>query len=701
MDDVIDYSLVAEDGQIFTARITAREAAIYDIDHHKRYRLLKQLIDQQVKPTGKWDEILSSSDSMSSQLIPQSTPTSDPGSNGSGDGKTGAFWKGNSTDKLLQVCMPYRKWLRSTRTVSDEMYHLLARELKDKHSWDFNFRQIKEKLRNLRRTFKKNKDGKGSGEKWEHFWAMTYIYDEPIVEGNVTLAPDGFHPPALVPAVSCDVAQKPVCTSVASNPQCGGLSYISESVPVVRALQSSLSCTTVPELIGPSNSQAAPSSPPNSEFLSLLPSTVVVLDNDGLVWEKGTDGLSEISNWDAGEALSSTQLPRSSSVENGEVQHENCFEEVQSNISGLNMFDEEEEKTCDRSLVDVNQNLMSPAKKKAQRNDGSVQLTQRTPQKTPRKQRPGGGSGAATNGNSSPRNIAVKRTPKRNLCSQTDLVWPPARVQLLLADCLIKKDKVQQENIPVSTWKEIAKALKDSGEAVSWEVCRGKFHSLSDYFSERLLNTSGVVGGVKVPYYELLCQIYDVPVSFEIPPEVTDQTSSSSKLWDDAGINLLLSLYKARQDAFNGTKSCVRHTTLFREISAAMVPFKIYVTGKQCGDKFNELKKRYHLEYDESHRTGASPSTWEYYAEMDALLGQSANIKAPFTVSLGTSAAYKVKGQEGKSTYTSGTRTRTSSSAESKTNNKKEPKAPASERPTYRSRAVNAQETRALLFSLV
>ncbi|KAE8739947.1 hypothetical protein FOCC_FOCC014558 [Frankliniella occidentalis] len=592
MDELIDYSLIAEDGEMFYTRITKRDAAMYEMAH--------------------------------------SMPHSASDTSKSAGGKTGAQWKAIDCYRLLQICMPYRKWLRNTKTVPDAMFQLLASQLKVKHGYNFNQFQVKEKLRNLRNTFRNCKKGLGSGTNWENYWSMVYIYDDPIVEGDVTLAPEGFNPDATE-AFSHPIAPIPVTSTVGSDiqPQ-SSLSYLPEThlSPPLLAAGSVPSPAFATPAIGGSCSP-----PTNSEFLSLLSSSVSVLNN----FSEHDD----YSLW--GEPpLSSTQLPRSSPAVDNSLQHEgDVFSEVENNINDLTVIDEEEE-INNAALVDVNQNLRSPAKKKGQRDDGTIQIIHRTPQKTPRK-KPSGTAGATPSNASPARSIVQKRTPRRNLCSQTDLVWAPAKVKLLLAECLLRKNKEQQQNVPVATWKEISGALKDIGETVKWEVCRGKFHSLSDYFSEKLLHTGGILSGVKVPYYDLLCQIHDVPVDLVMPSEVTP---TGNKVWDRAGISLLLSLYKARQHLFNGTNSCVRHSTLFREIASAMDSFKIHVSGKQCSDKFSELKQRYHQEYDDSHRSGASPSTWEYYQDMNALFGETAGIKPPFTVSLGTSTSYQVKGKE-------------------------------------------------------
>ncbi|XP_026286347.1 uncharacterized protein LOC113212000 [Frankliniella occidentalis] len=187
--------------------------------------------------------------------------------------------------------------------------------------------------------------------------------------------------------------------------------------------------------------------------------------------------------------MSSTQLQQSPApyLENcTQIQSENNGE-VETHFLDLHIMEED---AINQTLVDDNQNLLrSPARKKFQKNDGAAQEMLRTPQKTPRKKAGGGGT-------SSPRSLVQRKTPsRRNLCSEADLVWPPPQVQMLLKECLTKKEKVQQQTVPVNTWKEIARAMKEEGGEhyrVTWELCRGKFFSLCEYFSNKLLYTGGV-----------------------------------------------------------------------------------------------------------------------------------------------------------------------------------------------------------------
>ncbi|KAE8739895.1 hypothetical protein FOCC_FOCC014594 [Frankliniella occidentalis] len=172
-------------------------------------------------------------------------------------------------------------------------------------------------------------------------------------------------------------------------------------------------------------------------------------------------------------------------------------------------------------------------------------------------------------------------------------------------------------------------------------------------------SATSVVGSTYSPpgFLNLLtssANIHDIPLDFVMPPEVSLPTSSP-----------------------------------------AMVPHNVTATGKQCRDKFRDLKTRYNIDYDECHNTRASPSVWPYFKEMNALFGNTAAMKPPLTMSLGTSSNYKVKDGSKSQPSQSGSRTRVSSESEPAKKDKKPPAGTSSKtKATFKSRTVEAQETR-------
>lgn len=101
--------------------------------------------------------------------------------------KTGAKWPGNAPSDLLSACLPYRKWLRIQPSVPVPAWVSVAEALKSK-GYGYSWAQVKEKMRNIKRTFQEAKQGQHGGDHWMHFWLLTYIYDDPIAAGDVTLA---------------------------------------------------------------------------------------------------------------------------------------------------------------------------------------------------------------------------------------------------------------------------------------------------------------------------------------------------------------------------------------------------------------------------------------------------------------------------------------------------------------------------------
>lgn len=107
--------------------------------------------------------------------------------------KIGAKWTKVTTEKLLNNCLPYRKWLRM-KTPPIATWEQITEALNGETNilgFTYTWQQIKEKLRNMKNTFNKAKGGQHGGDQWTSYWLMVYIYDSPIVEGDVTLAPKG------------------------------------------------------------------------------------------------------------------------------------------------------------------------------------------------------------------------------------------------------------------------------------------------------------------------------------------------------------------------------------------------------------------------------------------------------------------------------------------------------------------------------
>lgn len=118
------------------------------------------------------------------------------------------------------------------------------------------------------------------------------------------------------------------------------------------------------------------------------------------------------------------------------------------------------------------------------------------------------------------------KTPNRKV-PQRDLMWAPELCEAFLTECLTRKEMVQAEDPPIRVWKEIASALGKAGYTrTTWQMCRAKLHSLNEFFSETLLKTGGILGGVVCPYYTKMCALHDLPPDYEMPTPVADAANS-------------------------------------------------------------------------------------------------------------------------------------------------------------------------------
>lgn len=115
------------------------------------------------------------------------------------------------------------------------------------------------------------------------------------------------------------------------------------------------------------------------------------------------------------------------------------------------------------------------------------------------------------------------------MTTNAELVWPPELVQQFLGECLKFKEKLQRVEPPLCAWKDIASAMDEAGHNISWENCRAKFTSMFQFFTGTLLRTGGQLGGIKCPYWDLMCEIHDVPVDYVMPAEGGEGSSKQSR----------------------------------------------------------------------------------------------------------------------------------------------------------------------------
>lgn len=164
-----------------------------------------------------------------------------------------------------------------------------------------------------------------------------------------------------------------------------------------------------------------------------------------------------------------------------------------------------------------------------------------------------------------------------------------------------------------------------------------------------------------------------------------------NSIWSNEAVELLVQLYKAKQSLFNGTESHVRHDLLYRDMAESMTQFGYNYTGKQCKNKFCDLKSRFMQEYDMARKTGAAPSMWEWYGVMEGLFQGTATLEPPFLFSSGT--GYDVRGRPSTSReLIPGTRTRKSSDYEPVKEHHHGKAKDGAKKPVFKSRMLEMQE---------
>lgn len=102
----------------------------------------------------------------------------------------------------------------------------------------------------------------------------------------------------------------------------------------------------------------------------------------------------------------------------------------------------------------------------------------------------------------------VKKTTPRKV-PKAKLVWPIEVTEAFVKQCVIKKAELRVERIPLKTWKDIEGVLNI--KEVTWQTCRDKYDVMRQLFVDTMLPLEGVMAGVKWPYYDEFCTIFDIP----------------------------------------------------------------------------------------------------------------------------------------------------------------------------------------------
>lgn len=126
-----------------------------------------------------------------------------------------------------------------------------------------------------------------------------------------------------------------------------------------------------------------------------------------------------------------------------------------------------------------------------------------------------------------------RTTPKRKVAAAL-LIWEEEFTKAFVEECKILKAETQKDEIPNKVWKDIAAIMTAKhSKTMAWEVYRAKFHQMNNYFGNSMLPAGGWMGEMKWPYYDLFCDIHDVPIDFvpheDAVPDVVLTPSKKSK----------------------------------------------------------------------------------------------------------------------------------------------------------------------------
>lgn len=115
---------------------------------------------------------------------------------------------------------------------------------------------------------------------------------------------------------------------------------------------------------------------------------------------------------------------------------------------------------------------------------------------------------------------------------------------------------------------------------------------------------------------------------------------SGTRNWEIKEIENLLSLYKEKREALRGSKSHIRHDTIYNEI-ALSIPSR---NSKQCKSKLTDLLDKFKNAFDKQGKSGRSPTKFEWYDTILGIEEGSSNLNAPYAFSVGAAVQYSREG---------------------------------------------------------
>ncbi len=107
--------------------------------------------------------------------------------------------------------------------------------------------------------------------------------------------------------------------------------------------------------------------------------------------------------------------------------------------------------------------------------------------------------------------------------------------------------------------------------------------------------------------------------------------STSGTTWSKAEILKLIALW-GQEHIQRKLQECKRNQAVYEEIAKEMREAVYERTYQQCRDKIKKLKGEYKKEKDRHGKTGEGRSKWDFFDEIDAILGHRPATRPPIVV---------------------------------------------------------------------
>ena len=95
---------------------------------------------------------------------------------------------------------------------------------------------------------------------------------------------------------------------------------------------------------------------------------------------------------------------------------------------------------------------------------------------------------------------------------------------------------------------------------------------------------------------------------------------SGGATWSKAETLLLISTW-GLDHIQRKLQECKKNQSIYEEVAQEMKDAGYNRTYQLCRDKIKKLKVEYKKEKDRTGKTGEEKSTWDYFQEMDSILG--------------------------------------------------------------------------------